>query len=109
MRERINAMFSCCATASPDACCRRHIPQHQTVDRWVSRFRDDGTWESPNHHLVMLDRVRAGREASPTGGVVDPQRPDHRGRWPAWRMSWGRPLATPKGRRHEDQGASGTL
>ena len=64
-----------------------HFPPHQTVDRWVSRFRDDGTWESLNHHLVMLDRVRAGREASPTGGVVDPQRQDHRGRWPAWRMS----------------------
>jgi transposase len=49
-----------------------HIRPHQTVCRWFSRFRDNGTWESLNHHPVMLDRVRAGREASPIAGVVAP-------------------------------------
>lgn len=39
----------------------------------VCRFRDDGTWETINHHLVMLDRERAGREASPTAAVIDSQ------------------------------------
>jgi transposase len=34
-----------------------HVPPHQTVYRWFTRFRDDGTWERLNHHLVMLDRV----------------------------------------------------
>jgi transposase len=45
----------------------------RTVYRWFARLRDDGTWENINHHLVMLDRVRTGREASPTAAVVDSQ------------------------------------
>jgi putative transposase len=36
-------------------------------------LRNDGTWEAINHHLVMLDRERAGREASPTAAVIDSQ------------------------------------
>ena len=58
--------------AFPGACCR-HFPPHQTVYRWFARFRDDGTWESLNHHMVMLDRERAGREASPSAAVIDTQ------------------------------------
>ena len=46
--------------------CLTHFPPHQTIYRWFTRFRDDGTWESLNHHLVMLDRERVGREASPS-------------------------------------------
>jgi transposase len=41
--------------------------------RWFTRFRDDGTWKSLNHHLVMLDRERAGRDVSPSAGVIDTQ------------------------------------
>ncbi len=37
------------------------------------RLRDAGTWESINHHLVMLDRERAGREASPSAAIIDSQ------------------------------------
>ena len=40
---------------------------------WFARFRDDGAWETINHHLVMLDRERAGRAASPTAAVIDSQ------------------------------------
>ena len=50
-----------------------HLPRHQTVDRWFTRFRDGGTWEILNHHLVMLDRMRVGREASPSAAVIDSQ------------------------------------
>jgi transposase len=45
-----------------------------TVYRWFARFRDDGTWKAVNHHLVMLDRERVGRDASPTAAVLDSQR-----------------------------------
>jgi putative transposase len=38
---------------------------HETACRWFMRFRDDGTWESLNRHLVRLDRKRVGREAAP--------------------------------------------
>jgi transposase len=43
------------------------------VYRGFARLRDDGTWEIVNHHLVMEDRERVGREASPTAAVVDSQ------------------------------------
>jgi transposase len=49
------------------------FPPRQTVFGWFARFRDSGVWESVNHHLVMLDRERAGREASPTAAVIDSQ------------------------------------
>ena len=49
------------------------FPPWRTVYRWFARFRDDGTWETVNHHLAMRDRERAGREASPTAAVIDSQ------------------------------------
>ena len=36
-------------------------------------FRDDGIWESLNHQMVMLDRERVGREASPSAAIIDTQ------------------------------------
>ena len=61
MREVVNAI--CCVLRGgvawrlmPDG-----FPPWRTVYRWFSRFRDDGTWETINHHLVMLDRERVGR------------------------------------------------
>jgi transposase len=49
------------------------FPPVETVYRWFARFRDDGTWERINHHLVMQDRERVGRAASPTAAVIDSQ------------------------------------
>ncbi len=49
------------------------FPPWRTVYRWFARFRDDGTWETINHRLVMQDRERRGREASPTAAVIDSQ------------------------------------
>jgi putative transposase len=49
------------------------FPPHQTTYRWFMRFRDDGTWKSLNHHLVMRDRERSGREAGPSAAVIDTQ------------------------------------
>ena len=73
MRELINAMFFLLRGGIPWRMLPTRFPPHQTVYRWFTRFRDDGTWERLNHHLVMLGRVRAGREASPTAGVIDTQ------------------------------------
>ena len=39
----------------------------------VATWRDAGLWQSINHCLVMLDRERAGREASPSAAAVDSQ------------------------------------
>jgi transposase len=44
-----------------------------TVQGYFYAWRDDGTWQRINHALVMRARVAAGREASPTAGVIDSQ------------------------------------
>jgi transposase len=37
------------------------------------RLRDDGIFETINHQLLMLDRERAGQQASPSAAVLDSQ------------------------------------
>lgn len=49
------------------------FPPRRMVSRRFVRLRDDGTWELINHDLVRRHRERAGREASPTGAVIDSQ------------------------------------
>jgi transposase len=49
------------------------FPPRQTVYGWFAAFRDSGVWEAVTHQLVMLDRERAGREASPSAAVIDSQ------------------------------------
>jgi transposase len=39
----------------------------------TTRWRDDGTWLSLNHALVIKARELAAREESPTAGVIDSQ------------------------------------
>ena len=73
MREIVNAI----STALRGGIAWRLMPDSflpwGTVYRWFTRLRDDGTWETINHHLVMRDRECAGHEASPTAAVVDSQ------------------------------------
>src|SRR5258708_26800056 len=49
------------------------FPPWGTIYRWFATFRDDGHFEAINHTLVMADRERVGREASPTGAIIDSQ------------------------------------
>ena len=69
----MNAIFFVLRGGCPWRMLPEHFPPHQTAYRWFTRFRDDGTWESLNHHLVMLDRERVGREASPSAAMIDSQ------------------------------------
>ena len=73
MREMLNAIFYVLRSGCPWRLLPEHFPPHQTTYRWFVRFRDDGLWESLDHKLVMLDRERAGREASPSAAVIDSQ------------------------------------
>src|SRR5579863_4873759 len=73
MRETMNAIFYVLRSGCPWRLLPEHFPPHQTTYRWFVRFRDEGVWESLNHHLVMLDRERVGREASPSAAVMDSQ------------------------------------
>lgn len=73
MREIINAIFYVLRGGIAWILLPKCFPPWPTAYRWFARFRDDGTWEAINHHLVMLDRERAGRQASPTAAVIDSQ------------------------------------
>ena len=73
LREIANAICyvlraGCAWRLLPDS-----FPPWRTVYRWFVRLRDGGVFETINHHLVMRDRERAGREASPTAAVLDSQ------------------------------------
>ena len=73
LREIVNAIFyvlrsGCAWRLLPDS-----FPPRQPVYGWFLRLRDDCVLERLNHHLVMLDRARSGRAASPSAGVLDSQ------------------------------------
>jgi putative transposase len=73
MRRIVEAIFyimraGCAWDMLPDG-----FPPFLTVYRWFARLRADGIWERINHCLVMQDRERVGREASPSAAVMDSQ------------------------------------
>jgi transposase len=49
------------------------FPPMTTVQHYFYRWRDIGLWRSINHTLLMAVREAAGREASPSAGVIDSQ------------------------------------
>ena len=60
------------------------FPPRQTVYGWFAALARRRRLETINHHLVMRDRERVGREASPSRRRHrQPERQDHRSRRPA--------------------------
>ncbi len=49
------------------------LPPWRTVYHYFRAWRDDGTWEQVNTALREQLRVRQGREAQPSAGIVDSQ------------------------------------
>lgn len=49
------------------------LPPWQTVYYYLRRWQREGVWDRIHHTLVMADRERAGREASPTAAILDSQ------------------------------------
>jgi transposase len=73
MRAIVEAIFYVLRGGVPWRMLPKCFPPRQTVYGWFAAFRDAGVWEAMNHHLVMLDRERSGREASPSAAVIDSQ------------------------------------
>jgi len=73
MREMMNAIFYVLRAGCAWRMVPADFPPWETVYRWFATLRDAGVWEAINHHLVMRDRERVGRDASPTAGVMDSQ------------------------------------
>lgn len=72
-REIVNATFYIMRTGCPWRFLPDGFPPWQTVYRWFAAFRDSGLFERINHALVMADRERVGREASPSAAIIDSQ------------------------------------
>lgn len=51
----------------------KEFPPYSTVQGYFYAWSRDGTFERINHVLVAASRERAGREASPSAGVIDSQ------------------------------------
>jgi transposase len=73
MREIVNAIFYVLRGGIPWRLMPRDLPPWGTVYRWFAAWRDIGLFERINHALVMADRERVGREASPSAAIIDSQ------------------------------------
>ncbi len=73
LRAVTDAIFYIAQTGCQWRLLPKEFPPYTTVQRYFYRWRDDGTWQKINQHLVMLAREAEGREANPTAGVIDSQ------------------------------------
>ena len=73
MRDIIEAIFDLLRAGCPWRLLPDSFPPWRTVYRWFCVLRDAGTFDSLNHHLVQIDRIRTGREPMPSAAVIDSQ------------------------------------
>jgi transposase len=73
MREIVNAIFYVLRGGIAWRLLPLDFPPWQTVYGWFASFRDGCVFERMNHALVIADRERAGRQASPTAAIIDSQ------------------------------------
>ena len=75
MRRLLDGLFYLVRTG----CQWRHLPPPPRFPPWPTvygyfrAFLAAGVWESMRHHLLVMLRDGAGREASPTAAIVDTQ------------------------------------
>lgn len=73
MREIINAIFYVLRGGITWRLLPSDLPPWPTVYPWFAALRDGSVFEKINHVLVMMDRERAGREASLSAAIMDSQ------------------------------------
>jgi transposase len=73
LRDVVDAIFYIAQSGCQWRLLPKEFPPFTTVQRYFYAWRDSGTWQSINHALLMQVREAAGREASPTAGVIDSQ------------------------------------
>ncbi len=73
LRDVANALLYIASTGCQWRQLPRNFPPYSTVQGYFYAWIKDGTLKRINHILVMEAREAAGREASPTAGVIDSQ------------------------------------
>ena len=72
-RELVNAILYFLRAGAAWRLLPHDVPPWQTVYDYLRRWQHEGVWDRVHHTLVMADRERAGREASPTAAILDSQ------------------------------------
>jgi putative transposase len=72
-REILNAIFYVLKSGCTWRLLPRDFPPWETVYWWFRRWRIDGTFERLNAALRERLRIRLGRNAQPSAGIVDSQ------------------------------------
>ena len=67
----LDAILYLLRTGCPWRLLPKEFPPKSTVFGYFRRLWEDGTWPTLHALLVMAAREQAGREASPTAGIVD--------------------------------------
>ncbi len=73
LRSVINALLYMARTACQWRQLPREFPQYSTVQYYFYAWRDKGVLETVNFELLLEAREAAGRDASPSAGVIDSQ------------------------------------
>src|SRR5271167_3991829 len=73
LRTVIDAILYIASTGCQWRQLPKDFPPYSTVQGYFYAWVLDGRWELINHALVMASREKAGRQASPTAGVIDSQ------------------------------------
>lgn len=73
LRDVVDAIFYIAQSGCQWRLLPKDFPPFTTVQRYFYAWRDNGMWKSINHVLLMAAREAAGREASPSAGVIDSQ------------------------------------
>jgi transposase len=73
LRDVVEAIFYIVQSGCQWRLLPKEFPPFTRVQRYFYVWRDNGTWRCINHALLMSVREAAGREASPTAGVIDSQ------------------------------------
>ncbi len=72
-RELVNAVLYFMRAGMAWRLLPHDLPPWQTIYYYLRRWQREGVWDRVHHTLVMTDRERAGREASPTAAILDSQ------------------------------------
>jgi transposase len=73
LRDVIDSVFYIAQSGCQWRLLPKDLPLYTTVQRYFYAWRDGGVWQTINHVHLMDVRQAAGREASPTAGVINSQ------------------------------------
>ena len=73
LREVVNALLYMASSGGAWRLLPKDFPPFSTVQSYFYRWRDKGLLRTISNELVVAAREAAGREPSPTAGVIDSQ------------------------------------